>query len=99
MSLFVKNFDCNRPKREDKKPFDKQKRSKDERRSFKKKRDHKVFVADESESKWADSGSESSETEDSSSESDDGQVQCLMADSEPEENNDDVFNFGSSEFK
>lgn len=73
--------DCNRPEKDEKKSFEK-KRSEEEMRSFIKKREQKVLGFEESKRKWADPDSKTSNSENSSSESDNEPVQCLMANAE-----------------
>ena len=79
--------DCWRPRKDDKKPVDKN--NKEGRRSFRKNKEQKALLADDSKRKWADSDSDSS----SSSDNEEEGVTCLMAVDESE-----VFDFSLEEF-
>lgn len=73
--------DCNKPKKYDKKSYEKR-RSKDENKSFKNKRDQKVLVAEDIKSKCADPDSDPSCSETSSNENDEENFKCLIAEVE-----------------
>lgn len=59
----------------------------------KSRKNRKTMAAEESKSKWADSTSESSDSEWQFSDNDDKGVQCLMADTDPDTAVDEVFDF------
>ncbi|XP_073038269.1 uncharacterized protein [Primulina eburnea] len=70
------------------------KRKKGFKRNDKKtRRDRKAMIAEESKSKWADSSSESSGSENHSSESDEDEIKCLMA------NTDSTSTYGEEQVK
>ncbi|XP_073133852.1 uncharacterized protein [Henckelia pumila] len=89
--------DCTKPKNEERKQHYEKKKGKEERRTYRKK-EKKVLVADEGKSKWAETESDSTDTDSSSEESGEEQVQCLMANSIHEEDDIEVFDFNSSDF-
>ncbi|XP_073016746.1 uncharacterized protein [Primulina eburnea] len=96
MSLFVKKFECNKPKNDEKKPENRRRFKNDKK--FIKKRNQKVLVAEEDKGKWAETESEKSSSEESSSESEDERVECLMAKEDQEATDEMVFDFNSEEF-
>ncbi|XP_073057207.1 uncharacterized protein [Primulina eburnea] len=96
MSLFVKKFECNKPKKDEKKQENRRRFKNDKK--FIKKKNHKVLVAEEDKGKWAETELEKSSSEESSSESEDKRVECLMAKEDQEATDEMVFDFNSEEF-
>ncbi|XP_075473884.1 uncharacterized protein LOC142504931 [Primulina tabacum] len=88
--------ECNRPKKDEKNSSDRR-RLKDNKR-FIKKKNQRVLVAEEDKGQWADSESEKSISKESSSESEDEKVECLMAKEDQESTDEVVFDFNSDEF-
>ncbi|KZV42688.1 hypothetical protein F511_17956 [Dorcoceras hygrometricum] len=84
--------DCTKPQKDDKKSSDKR-RSRPDKKIFRKRRDQKSTVAKESNSNWAGSDSDESTSSSSSSDSEKEEVRCLMIDE-----NDEVFDFSNTEF-
>ncbi|XP_075489488.1 uncharacterized protein LOC142528329 [Primulina tabacum] len=88
--------ECNRPKKDEKKSSDRR-RFKDNKRYIKKK-NKRVLVAEEDKGKWVDSESKKSISKESSSESEDEKVECLMTKEDQESTDEVVFDFNSDEF-
>ncbi|XP_075515843.1 uncharacterized protein LOC142550648 [Primulina tabacum] len=84
------------PRKDEKKSGDRR-RVKDNKR-FIKKKSQRVLVVEEEKDKWAESESERSIFEESSSESEDEKVECLMAKEDQESTNEMIFDFNSDEF-
>ncbi|XP_073293741.1 uncharacterized protein [Primulina huaijiensis] len=84
--------DCLKPKKDD------QKKKGVKRNDKKTRRDRKTMIAEESKSKWADSSSESSGSENHSSDSDEDEIKCLMANTESTYTSGEIFDFDSDEF-
>ncbi|KZV29403.1 hypothetical protein F511_18521 [Dorcoceras hygrometricum] len=55
-----------------------------QQRTFKKKNGHKALIAEESDNKWVESDSDESTSRSSSRESEEDEIQCLMADDSDE---------------
>ncbi|XP_073152646.1 uncharacterized protein [Henckelia pumila] len=89
--------DCTKPKKDEKRTSYK-KNSREERKRFSRKKEQKALLADESNSKWAESDSTSSDSEASSSESEDEVVKCLMANNAGIPDDGEVLDFTSDEF-
>ncbi|XP_073131449.1 uncharacterized protein [Henckelia pumila] len=89
--------DCTKPKKDEKRTSYK-KNSREERKRFSRKKEQKALLADESNNKWAESDSTSSDSETSSSESGDEANKCLMANDADIPDDGEVLDFTSDEF-